>query len=50
MEGPSASEVTNFDQIDQSVLKEFLEKSTVWDFYEMTTEQYTTKHGVRKNL
>ena len=33
MEGPSASEVTNFDQIDQSVLKEFLGKSTVWDFY-----------------
>ena len=48
---PSTSEVTNFDQLDQSVLKEFLEKSTVWDFYEMTTEQYTTKdEGEKKSL
>ena len=51
IEEPSTSEVTNFDQIDQSVLKEFLEKSTVWDFYEMTTQQYTTKHeGEKKSL
>ena len=47
---PSTSEVKNFDQLDQSVLKEFLEKSTVWDFYEMTTEQYTTKDEGEKNL
>ena len=32
VEAPSTSEVTNFDQIDQSLFKEFLEKATVWDF------------------
>ena len=51
VEGPSTSEITNFDQIDQSILKEFLEKSTVWDFYEMTREQYINKdEGERKSL
>ena len=32
VEPPSTSEVTNFDQIDQSFFKEFFEKVTVWDF------------------
>ena len=43
VEGPSTPEITNFDQIDQSILKEFIEKSSVWDFYEMTREQYINK-------
>ena len=52
IEGPSTSqEITNFNQIDQSILKEFLEKSTVWDFYEMTKEQYINKdEGEKKSL
>ena len=51
VEGPSTSEVTNFDQIDQSLFKEFLEKATVWDFHEMTKEQYSTKdEGEKKSL
>ena len=41
--GPSTPEITNFDQIDQSILKEFIEKTSVWDFYEMTREQYINK-------
>ena len=32
VEAPSTSEVPNFDQIDQSLFKEFLEKANVWDF------------------
>ena len=49
IEGPSTSqEITNFNQIDQSILKEFLEKSTIWNFYEMTKEQYTNKDGGEK--
>ena len=43
VEGLSTSEITNFDQIDQSILKEFLEKSTVWDFYRMARKQYINK-------
>ena len=50
VEGPSTSEVTNFDQIDQSLFKEFLEKATLWDFYEMTKEQYISKHEGEKDL
>ena len=51
VEGLSTSEITNFDQIDQSILKEFLEKSTVWDFYRMARKQYINKdEGQRKSL
>ena len=51
VDGLSTSEITNFDQIDQSILKEFLEKSSFWDFYEMTREQYINKdEGERKYL
>ena len=50
IEGPSTSEVKNFDQIDQSLFKEFLEKASVWDFYEMTREQYSTEDEGEKNL
>ena len=51
VEGPSTSEVTNFDQIDQPLFKEFLEKTSVWDFHEMTKEQYSTKdEGEKKSL
>ena len=50
VEGPSTSEVKNFDQIDQSLFKEFLEKTSVWDFHEMTKEQYSTKDEGEKNL
>ena len=40
VEGPSNSEVPNFDQIDQSLFKEFLEK-----------EQYITKdEGEKRSL
>ena len=37
-EGPSTSEVTSFDQIDHSVFQELLQKSSVWDFYEISKE------------
>ena len=32
LEGPSTSEITSFDQIDQTVCQELLAKSSVWDF------------------
>ena len=51
VEGPSTSEVTNFDQIDQSLFNEFLERATLWDFYEMTKAQYITKdEGEKRSL
>ena len=51
VEGPSTSEVTNFDQIDQSLFNEILERATLWDFYEMTKAQYITKdEGEKRSL
>ena len=39
VEGPSTSEITTFDQIDKNLFKEFLIKTCVWDFYEMSREE-----------
>ena len=40
VENPSTSEITTFNQIDHNIFKEFLAKSIVWDFYEMSKEDY----------
>ena len=47
-EGPSTSEITTFNQIDHNIFKEFLVKSTVWDFYEMSKEDYLNKDDIQK--
>ena len=36
--GPRTSEITTFDQIDHNLFKEFLTKSSVWEFYETSKE------------
>ena len=43
VEGPKPIEITNCDQIDQDILQEFLAKTSVWDFYEITREEYMNK-------
>ena len=48
VEGPSTSEITTFDQIDQNLFKEFLTKTCVWDFYEMSREEYLNKDYIQK--
>ena len=48
VEGPSTSEITTVDQIDQNLLKEFLTKTCVWDFYEMSREEYLNKDDIQK--
>ena len=50
VEGPSTSEITNFNQIDHNIFKEFLAKSTVWDFYEMSKEEYLNKDDIQNSL
>ena len=40
VEGPSTSEITSFDQIDQTVFQELLAKCSVWDFYEISSKEY----------
>ena len=48
VEGPSTSEITTVDQIDQNLFKEFLTKTFVWDFYEMSREEYLNKDNIQK--
>ena len=51
VEGPSTSEITSFDQTDHTIFKELLAKSSVWDFYEISKEEYMNKDdGEKKSL
>ena len=48
VEGPRTSEITSCDQIDQEFLEELLVKTSVWDFYEITREEYMNKSNNEK--
>ena len=48
VEGPGTSEITTFDQIDQNLFKVFLTKTCVWNFYEMSREEYLNKDYIQK--
>ena len=51
VEGPKSTEVTSIDQIDQEIMQDVLAKTSVWDFYETTKEQYmNTSDGDKKSL
>ena len=43
VEGPKATWVSNIDEIDQETMQEFLQKTSVWDFYDMTRDEYMNK-------
>ena len=38
VEGPKPSEISAIEQINEETMKEFLTKSTVWDFHDTTKE------------
>ena len=48
VEGPKTSEITSCDQIDQDFFQELLAKTSVWDFYEITREEYMNKSDNEK--
>ena len=48
LEGPKTSEITSCDQIDQDFFHELLVKTSVWDFYEITREEYISKSDNEK--
>ena len=48
VEGSKTSEITSCDQIDQDLFQELLAKSSVWDFYEITREEYMNKSNNEK--
>ena len=43
LDGRSTSEITSFDLIDHSVFQELLQKSSVWNFYEISKGEYMNK-------
>ena len=43
IEGTKSSEITSIEQINQETKQDFLSKLAIWDFYEMTKEEYTSK-------
>ena len=50
IEGPESTEVTNLEQINQETMQDFLSKIAIWDFYEITREDYTNKSDDEKKL
>ena len=48
LQEPRISKITSFDQIDQNFFQELLAKSSVWDFYEISREEYMNKDGSEK--
>ena len=47
VEGPSTSEIITFHQIYQNLFKEFLTKTCVWDFCEISREEYLNKDYIQ---
>ena len=45
-----STEVSNTEQIDEKSSKEFLSKGSLWDFYNISREEYSTKSNPEKEL
>ena len=50
IEGAKSHEISSFEQINQEKMQEFLSKLAMWDFYEMTREEYMNKSADDKKL
>ena len=48
IEGLKANEITTVEQIDHKTKQELLSELAVWDYYEMTKEEYTSKSEIDK--
>ena len=44
------TEGSSTEQMDENLFKEFLSKNSVWDFHNMTRDEYTTKSNNEKEL
>ena len=50
VEATTSFEVTNFEQLDQKLMQEFLSKNSVWDFNEMGRHEYLNKSNDEKSI
>ena len=45
-----SNEVTSVKQINQSTMQEFPEKVAIWDFFEMTKDEFTSESDFDRDL
>ena len=45
-----STEVSNTEKIDEKIFKEFLSKGSLWDFHNISREEYSTKSNPKKEL
>ena len=50
LEATTSFEATNLRQIDQKLMQEFLSKNSVWEFYEMSRQEYLNKSNDEKSV
>ena len=50
VEGTTSSEISNINQMDENLFKEFLQKNSVWDYHSMSRDEYTTKSASEKEI
>ena len=50
IEGSTSIEISTVEQIDHATMQEFLSKLAIWDFFEMSKEEYTSKSEHDKKL
>ena len=50
IEGLKSNEITAVEQIDHATMQEFLSKLAIWDFLEITKEEFTSKSENDKKL
>ena len=50
IEGSKSNQIGTVEQIDHATMQEFLSKLAIWDFFEMSKEQFTSKSGNDKKL
>ena len=48
VEGNSSTEISTVEQINDNLLKEFLNKTSIWDFYEISKGEYMNKSNDEK--
>ena len=42
IEGSTSNEITSVEQVDYATMQEFLSKLAIWDFFEMSKQEFTS--------
>ena len=50
VEDTTSSEISNINQMDENLFNEFLQKNSIWDFHNMSRNEYTIKSASEKQI